>query len=236
MSTTRVRPIKSKDRTNGNVARNDKTTDWQFINTSESKSVRDPELRRTVRVNAMRNYRKRQKEIRDDCRELPSLGKQSQPCPSSTGSRNPSMSSCGKEINGISWLAEDDYHWPTEWDRLLNEAQMACISLSPLSILEELPQPQHVSRDNDSAGSETTCVTAALTISPHLPNGCSNEDPFDSYPIKGGSQMSELLYHCKLCSFGLLIRLPLTTVYVLSASVLPLIVTGSSYSRQRYGS
>lgn len=204
MSTTRVKPIKSKDRTNGSVARNDQTSVWQFINTSESKPATDPELRRIVRVNAMRSYRKRQKEIREECRELPSLGKHSQPCPSSTGSQNPSISSCGKEINEVSWLADDDYHWPTEWDRLLSEAQRTCIYLSPLSIPGELPQLQHVSRDDDRddtnyAGSRKPIVGApALTISPHLPDGCSNEDSFDSYPIKGQPQISELLYHCKL--------------------------------------
>ena len=89
---------------------------WQFVNLSQSGPTNKAELRKVVRANAMRYYRKSQRESRPvDAIEV-------------TPDDSPDSSLVRQTRDGRSpWLKDKHHTWPNEWDQVLHEAQSTCL-------------------------------------------------------------------------------------------------------------
>lgn len=173
---------------------------WQFVNLSEIQNAKDPELRKLVRVNAMRHYRRSQPRRRD----MPPH----QPDPATSPYRRPEMLElspcasvevCEEDRHDEPCLQDESLNWPSQWGQLLKEAHRTCDSWPPPTIPEALQQPVP-NNDEDipfSSYSKTLVASPSLapSCSPRLQLGSGNSDPFNSFPMRDNPRNSELLYH-----------------------------------------
>ena len=176
---------------------------WQFVNSHQSDASKDAEVRKLVRVNAMRHYRKGQRERRQHDQPKAAVDiLDPLPDPAYMYLGRPHLQSCQEKLTKYDespWLI-DLYEWPNDWERLLKEVRVAMKNLTPtghdkmllLNAMETDLERDIALRRKVSETKENLAVDPQ----PYIGNGSS--DPFDSFPIKEAPTDSEYLFHCKL--------------------------------------
>lgn len=221
MSIIRVRS--SKPRTKPKA---DNQCQWQFVNISESKQATDADLRKVVRVNAMRDYRRREKHRlmstpppKLNCyRKVPAV------------LSNPAALRAEADDDDSMWLQSASNGWPSEWEQALSQVESTMSASFPL---RTRPVQANTAAESDENINDTLCNKQSSVwqhngASPILMLGSGNKDPFNSYPIRNGPRHSELLSHCKYSP-----RSPLLGPHHTSAY--PLLTLMSPQSRERDG-
>ena len=172
-------------------------TGWQFVNLSQSNQSRDVDTRKLVRVNAMRDYRRRQQKQRQGAatdRSLHSatIGKKPlapQP-PADTLDLQPLT------FTKDSLLQENFGDWPGQSENALNEFQAMWAASRRTSASAKRANGSY----EDGLASSTPRrprKRISVNVSPVSVLGGGSTDPFNIYPISGYSRHSELLDHCK---------------------------------------
>ena len=126
-----------RNKTGKRLARNGKETndaqenkEWQFVNLGQSGPTERAGLRKVVRANAMRYYRRSQKE------SMPLDGIEATPKASA-------HSSLVRQTRNdrFPWLKGDQHVWPNEWNQVLDEARSSCLKFGSgnLDPFEALP-------------------------------------------------------------------------------------------------
>ena len=91
---------------------------WQFVNIGQSGPDDRARLRKVVRANAMRHYRRCQKE------------KKAQEATETTPDASANSSLVWQTGDDMSpWLTGGEHTWPNEWDQVLDEARSTCHKL-----------------------------------------------------------------------------------------------------------
>ena len=203
---------------------------WQFVNLSEMQHAKDPELRKLVRVNAMRHYRRSQPKRRD----MPAHEAHSATnprCRTMTSELSPcaTLDLCEEDRDDELSLQDESLSWPSQWDQQLREAQGTCDSWPPPPGSESLRQPASSNGEGTLSSSDSKSMVASPILAPRRSPmfllGSGNSDPFNSFPIRDNPRSSELLYHCKPSKTSkLLTHIPLAvlllphTIYSLTNS------------------
>lgn len=200
------RPVKRVGSSNGRARKKSITSDrggesaWQFVNLSEMQHAKDPELRKLVRVNAMRHYRRSQPKRRDGSPHRPNSATSSH-CRTMMSDVSPctALELCEEDRDDESYLHDESLSWPSQWDQLLKEAQRMCDLSPPRTISGAIQQPAPDNGEDPPSDSYSKPMVVSPTQAPRRSSllllGSGNSDPFDSFPMKDNPQSSELLYH-----------------------------------------
>ena len=169
---------------------------WQFVNLSESRQGKDADLRKLVRVNAMRDYRRRQKQ-----RQSASTDHTSHNTPTTQFPSAPQPPAGTREVQpgddtDDALLREAFSGWPGELEQELVEFQAISVPLGRV----RAPGKQERDSHRDASASfvpKRSPRHTSVNVSPISILGSGNKDPFNMYPVSGWSRRSELLDHCK---------------------------------------
>ena len=179
---------------------------WHFIDTSELRGTKNDELRRFVRANAMRDYRRKQKATQDKQKPLIGdgdacnlLGSDSPVKPSDTSS--PADNSVSVALQSDVWLQSPDedqdqaFHWPTVFESTLLELKGVTRSprSSPALIAAVSSGPQKKFDSPDSRSRTKSFVDSCSPLKVHPGTGVG--DPFHTLPTNA-PDACELLHHC----------------------------------------
>ena len=181
--------------------------DWQFINLSKSRPAEDSEFRKLVRVNAARDSWKKSKS--ELCRYYPKTSASDLSPASSFLPRShatlvpiPNSEALGgqSEVWNHSLSFDENDHWPTECDHVLDAAQATCTNLpiSPASSYASSSRQTKLRRLKSAFASNYPYERQLPNPSRRrllLDNG--NRDPFNAYPVQCDSQNTQLLSHCR---------------------------------------
>ena len=180
---------------------------WQFVNISEPTQSRDQRLKYIVRANATRKIRRRQKQgrTRSSDHKLVKTNQGNplavpQPAGVSQHSDRP------KDVYPPIGKSQDvSFGWPTEWDKVLTEAQTIFLPAVHPSAAnkkkDKFDENESIDLQLDPLAKSTRQTPTALAcqtliVSPRVALGSGIQDPFNMNPLGGGVQTSELLYHC----------------------------------------
>ena len=169
---------------------------WQFVNLSESRQGKDADLRKLVRVNAMRDYRRRQKQ-----RQSASIDHTSHKIPTTQFPSAPQPPAGTREVQPADDTDDALLHevlsgWPGELEQELVEFQAISVPLGRA----RAPRKQERNSHRDALASSVPGRSprrTSVNVSPISILGGGNKDPFNMYPMSGWSRYSELLDHCK---------------------------------------
>ena len=166
---------------------------FTFINLSEPKQGKDEDLRKFVRSNAMRSYRRKQKQKAINF--YMQKGPRTAPPQEKDRPRLSPDASEQLEPSQLSQLQDVRSDWPEDWDMSLLEAQQLLLPGSE-SIAERDDQ------DHDyllfTHCGEPFIARPKLALSSSKLFGDGLNDPFNAYPIGGCPRYnSYVLNHCK---------------------------------------
>lgn len=181
--------------------------DWQFINLSKSRPAEDSEYRKLVRVNAARDsWKKSKSELHRYYPQTSAsdLSPASSFLPRCRATLVPIPNS--EALGGQSQVWDDcmsfdeNDHWPTECDQVLDDAQATCTDLPifPASSYASSPRRTKLRRLKPAFASNYPYERQLPNPSRRrllLDNG--NRDPFNAYPVQCDSQNTQLLSHCR---------------------------------------
>ena len=108
---------------------------WQFVNLGQSEPNDRAEQRKVVRTNAMRHYRKSQRERRNGDAVVATEAN----AHASAAAHSPLVRRTRDD--GSPWLTGNYQTWPNEWDQMLDEARRTCLKFGSgnLDPFESLP-------------------------------------------------------------------------------------------------
>ena len=169
---------------------------WQFVNLSESRQGKDADLRKLVRVNAMRDYRRRQKQ-----RQSASIDHTSHKTPTTQFPSAPKPPAGTLEVQPADDTDDALLHkafsgWPREFEQELMEFQAISVLLGRVRAPGKQERDSHLDALASSVPWQSPRRTS-VNVSPISILGGGNKDPFNTYPMSGWSRRSELLDHCK---------------------------------------
>ena len=198
MAVTQAKTSNSKAYQHPASAGKDLSDGWQFVNFSQTRSKTDPELRRVVRVRAMRHFKKRQREQASKVSHTSAYTtlqlSQSLPIRSSDHPQD------GNVDHDDPLKRSTNFHWPDEWDQLVDEASAfatSSLAACPSSSGDEQPMTLGTGKAETMIPYSTKAVARRPSVaSPSMHLGSCIGDPFYSYPISDPHN-DKLLYHRK---------------------------------------
>lgn len=173
---------------------------WQFVNITESRQAKDSELRKIVRVNAMRHYRRGVKQESGHPLKTKSKlksqyeGQPHKPVHAALSKPAQSEGVCLPIATDCCQLSMGPGKVP-----IRSQATFTAAIPSAPAEIEMEPVNETDASANEFRRDKSVVALSRTSASP-LMLGSGNKDPFDSYPIKGCPKHAELLNHCKCLS------------------------------------
>lgn len=187
--TVRTKIAKSSSKTHA-------TSDWQFVNLGQSKKGNGPDVRKLVRQNAMRDYRRKEKDrLAAACSET--LGDQGDqpmdPC-STAASMDPVTIEPFFSFEDISeWLQESSTEWPSNIDE--SAIDYEAVVATGQNLTPSYNQQSH--RRVRQTSFKGLRKRLSIATNPLVMIGSGNRDPFNACPTFDRSNHTELLEHCQ---------------------------------------
>ena len=209
---------------------------WQFLTFSRLDSTKDAVVRKIVRANATRYFRKSQRQRLDQDVVQSTVDPPLSVQGNTLGYPDLSeLQICRKDkhetVDSL-WSLDENCNWPNEWEGLLKEAQKLSKSIAPFNqgeapfsqdeVLLQSPKENDISGKLDSNQRRANARRNSAT-NPQSLLGSGGSDPFDALPVKDCPQNSEYLHHCK-SYLDIILRLsywsyPKHEVYMLTSTL-----------------
>ena len=165
--------------------------DWQFVNLGPSKQGKEPDIKKLVRQNAMRDYRRKEK------------GRLAIACSRSAAKKSlepqASYPTTSIVFPDISQPSSDTGEWETTSTWSANLADRTVDSSSSVVTLAQDVSSNETSDEGlmNIPSSHKSFRASSYENSPLVVLGSGDHDPFDIFPVSGRFECSRLLHHCQ---------------------------------------